>query len=53
MNLLDNPDLKWKKYDEGNKFGYPINYSDAILISISIYVSLFDSSMNSIVMKQM
>ena len=31
MNLLDNPNLKWKKYDEGNKFGYPINYSDAIL----------------------
>ena len=31
MNLLDNPNLKWKKYDEGNRFGYPINYSDAIL----------------------
>ena len=31
MNLLDNSNLKWKKYDEGNEFGYPINYSDAIL----------------------
>jgi hypothetical protein len=31
MDLLDNPNLKWKKYDEGNELGYPINYSDAIL----------------------
>ena len=31
MNLLNNPEIRWKNYNEGEKFGYPINYSDSIL----------------------
>jgi quercetin dioxygenase-like cupin family protein len=31
MNLLNHTDLTWRQYDEGDAFGYPINYSDAIL----------------------
>ncbi len=31
MNLLDNKNLKWKHYNEGDKFDYPINYSESIL----------------------
>jgi quercetin dioxygenase-like cupin family protein len=31
MNLIDNTSIRWKNYNEGNKFGYPINYSDSIL----------------------
>lgn len=31
MNLLNQTNLQWKHYEEGNAFDYPINYSDAIL----------------------
>ena len=31
MNLLDNKNLKWKHYNEDDKFDYPINYSESIL----------------------
>ena len=31
MNLLKNTNLKWKHYKEGDKFDYPINYSESIL----------------------
>ena len=31
MNLLNNKNLKWKHYNEGDKFDYPIKYSESIL----------------------
>ena len=31
MNLLKNTNLKWKHYNEGDKYDYPINYSESIL----------------------
>ena len=31
MNLFNNKQLEWKRYSEGDAFGYPIDYSDAIL----------------------
>jgi quercetin dioxygenase-like cupin family protein len=31
MNLLNNKNLKWKNYNEGDKFDYPIKYSESIL----------------------
>ena len=31
MNLLDNKNLKWRRYTEGDNFDYPVDYSDAVL----------------------
>jgi quercetin dioxygenase-like cupin family protein len=31
MNLLNNENLKWRRYTEGDAFDYPIDYSDAVL----------------------
>ena len=31
MNLLNNENLKWRRYTEGGAFDYPIDYSDAVL----------------------
>jgi len=31
MNLLNNENLKWRRYTEGDTFDYPIDYSDAVL----------------------
>jgi len=31
MNLLNDKNLKWKRYTEGEDFDYPIDYSDTIL----------------------
>ena len=31
MNLLNNKNLKWKHYNEGDRFDYPIKYSESIL----------------------
>ena len=31
MNLLDEKNIQWKHYEEGDAFDYPINYSDAVL----------------------
>ena len=30
MNLLNNENLKWRRYTEGDAFDYPIDYSDAV-----------------------
>ena len=31
MNLLNNENLKWRRYTEGDAFDYPIDYSDTVL----------------------
>ena len=31
MNLLNNENLKWRRYTEGDAFDYPIDYADAVL----------------------
>lgn len=31
MNLLNNENLKWRRYSEGDAFDYPIDYSDTVL----------------------
>ena len=31
MNLLNNENLQWRRYTEGDAFDYPIDYSDAVL----------------------
>ena len=31
MNLLNNENLKWRRYTEEDAFDYPIDYSDAVL----------------------
>ena len=31
MNLLNNENLKWRRYTEGDAFDYHIDYSDAVL----------------------
>ena len=30
MNLLNNENLKWRRYTEGDAFDYPIDYSDTV-----------------------
>lgn len=31
MNLLDEENIRWKNYKEDDSYGYPVNYSDAVL----------------------
>ena len=31
MNLLNNDNIQWRRYEEGDAIDFPINYSDAVL----------------------